>query len=56
MEKKIRQQDPKSRLPWETPRLELIGNLKEIVRGGGGKLSAPGADPGDIRKPSGNEP
>lgn len=54
MERQLRQQDPKIRLPWEPPRLELIGDLEEIVRGGGGKLSTAGADPGDIRKPPGS--
>ena len=56
MGKKVRQQDPKSRSPWVAPQVKLIGDLKEIVRGGGGKISLAGADPGDIRKPSGGEP
>ena len=53
MEKPDSQQDPKTRLKWEQPKLERIGDLDEIVRGGGGKVSIAGKDPGDIRKPSG---
>jgi hypothetical protein len=38
---------------WQTPRLQEVGDLGKTVRGGGGKLSATGGDPGDIRKPRG---
>lgn len=41
---------------WVRPRLVRIGNLETIVLGGGGKVSLPGSDPGDIRKPKGGEP
>ena len=44
--------DPKPRAVWVRPRLRRIGDLQQIVHGGGGKLSAVG-DPGDGRKPSG---
>ena len=47
------QRGSEGRLPWQTPRLKLIGDLEEIVRGGVGKLSPAGSDPGDIRKPPG---
>lgn len=53
MEKQGNQENPKTRLKWEPPRLKRIGDLEEIVRGGGGKVSVAGQDPGDIRKPSG---
>jgi hypothetical protein len=39
--------------PWEPMRLTYIGHVAEIIRGGGGKLSLSGSDPGDARKPSG---
>jgi len=35
---------------WDPPMLTYCGNLAEIVRGGGGKLSPLGGDPGDSRK------
>jgi hypothetical protein len=54
MERQTGQRDPKIRLPWEPPRLELIGDLEEIVRGGGGKLSPLAVDPGDPRKNPGH--
>jgi len=54
MERKKRQQYPKRRSEWVPPRLTRIGDLEEIVRGGGGKLSQAGADPGDVRKPKGS--
>jgi hypothetical protein len=43
---------PKPRQVWVRPRLKRIGDLEQIVRGGGGKLSATG-DTGDGRKPPG---
>lgn len=44
-----------SRKPWETPKLTYVGNVADIVRGGAGKLSEPGGDPGESRgKPRGS--
>ena len=36
--------------PWEPPRLTYIGHVREVVQGGGGKLSQVGGDPGESRK------
>ncbi len=41
--------------PWEKFRLTKVGNVADVVRGGGGKLSLVANDSGDIRKPSGLE-
>jgi hypothetical protein len=38
---------------WEPMRLRYVGNVREVLRGGGGKLSTVGGDTGDSRKPSG---
>lgn len=38
---------------WEKPRLIEVGDLVEIIRGGGGKLTLAGGDPGENRKPRG---
>jgi hypothetical protein len=40
---------------WEPMRLKPLGKVGEIVKGGEGKLSPVGGDPGDARKekPSG---
>ena len=40
---------------WKKPELERVGDLKEVILGGGGKLSIAGGDPGENRKPSGGE-
>jgi hypothetical protein len=40
----------KNRLPWESMRITYLGNVAEIVQGGGGKLTAVGGDPGEMRK------
>ena len=39
---------------WEPMRLTPLGKVGNVVQGGGGKLSAPTQDPGDIRKPPGS--
>lgn len=39
--------------PWESPRLTYVGRVRDVVQGGGGKLSPTGGDPGDVGKPSG---
>ena len=38
---------------WEPPKLRLVGNVRDIVQGGGGKLSPTDNDSGDNRKPFG---
>jgi hypothetical protein len=38
---------------WEAMQLTHLGHVGEVVRGGGGKLSPPTHDIGDIRKPPG---
>lgn len=40
---------------WEPMTLTHVGQIGEIVQGGGGKLSMVGGDPGDVRKPKGQE-
>jgi hypothetical protein len=35
---------------WEPLKLIYVGNVVELVRGGGGKLSMSGGDPGENRK------
>jgi hypothetical protein len=39
-----------NRRPWGQPSLKTIGTIDEVVRGGGGKLSTVGGDPGEFRK------
>jgi hypothetical protein len=43
------------RRTWEAPRLVHVGHVADAVRGGGGKLTPIGGDPGEMRKekPSG---
>ena len=41
--------------PWTAPNLFYDGELRELVMGGGGKLSAVTGDPGEGRKPAGSE-
>lgn len=38
---------------WVRPQLKYVGNVGEVLQGGGGKLSLQANDPGDSRKPSG---
>ena len=38
---------------WVRPRLKYVGNIGEVLQGGGGKLSLTANDPGDSRKPTG---
>lgn len=41
------------RRAWRRPRLSRIGDVVELVRGGGGKLSIEMRDGGEMRKPRG---
>jgi len=45
----------KSKKNWEPMRLSYTGDAKDVVQGGGGKLSGSPTDPGEARKtpPSG---
>ena len=38
---------------WRTPTLSEVGRVARVVRGGGGKLSLAGGDPGENRKQQG---
>jgi hypothetical protein len=38
---------------WEPMQLVSVGSVAEVVKGGGGKLTAAGGDPGEQRKESG---
>jgi hypothetical protein len=40
---------------WEEPSVRKVGNVGDVLRGGGGKLSITTNDTGDIRKPKGQE-
>ena len=43
----------KAKDDWVRPQLKYVGNIGEVLQGGGGKLSLSANDPGDGRKPSG---
>jgi hypothetical protein len=46
-----------SKRPWQHMRLDYIGHIADVIQGGGGKLSIPSDDTGDIlRKPKGLDP
>ena len=40
----------KDQLPWESMRVTYLGNVAEIVRQGGGKITTLIGDPGEPRK------
>ncbi len=35
---------------WEAPRMIYVGQVSEVIQGGGGKLSGPPTDPGEPNK------
>lgn len=43
-----------SKHKWQPMKLAYIGTVAEALRGGSGKLSLTGGDPGDTRKQQGN--
>jgi hypothetical protein len=43
-------QRPSARKPWQPMRLSFTGDAKDVIQQGGGKLSAPGGDPGEGKK------
>jgi hypothetical protein len=44
---------PESRRRWEKPTVRQVGAVSDVLKGGGGKLSVAGGDPGDGRKQTG---
>jgi hypothetical protein len=44
---------PPARQAWKRPELKYVGNVGEVLQGGGGKLSTTTADKGDNGKPPG---
>lgn len=50
-----KESEKRSKAEWLSMELRSAGTLRSVVEGGGGKLSAVGADSGDTRKtkPSG---
>ena len=45
---------PPGKQPWVEMKISYVGNVSEILQGGGGKLSVSGGDTGDSRKPPGS--
>ncbi len=45
---------PRKKRPWEKPALTYVGNVGQVLQGGGGKLTPNPNDPGEVRKPKGN--
>jgi hypothetical protein len=45
--------EPEGRSDWEPMEAKDVGDVSEILQGGGGKLSPTAADTGDVRKPKG---
>ena len=44
-----------ARRRWHSPVVREVGTLGNVLKGGGGKLSIPQDDMGDVRKPPGQE-
>jgi hypothetical protein len=44
------QESQSAKKPWVRPTLNYTGQITEIIRAGGGKLSPAGGDPGESRK------
>jgi hypothetical protein len=42
-----------ARQAWTRPTLKYVGNVGDVLQGGGGKLTPSPADSGDSRKPPG---
>ena len=45
---------PPAKRAWTRPTLKYVGNVGDVLQGGGGKLTPAPADPGDTRKPPGS--
>ena len=41
---------------WKPMQVKFVGQVRDVVLLGGGKLSLVGGDPGEPRKPRGQEP
>jgi hypothetical protein len=50
-----RDQAQAPRKPWTPPTLKYVGDVTEVLKGGGGKLTPTFDDPGEGRKPKGQE-
>lgn len=46
--------DNTTKKPWQSPNVAEVGHVGNVVRGGNGKLSTTGGDPGEALKPPGN--
>lgn len=44
---------PAPRKPWRSPTVDDVGQLGEVIQGGGGKTSPAPHDPGETFKPPG---
>ena len=42
-----------SKRTWTRPTVKYVGDIGDVLQGGGGKLTPSPADPGEVRKPSG---
>ena len=47
------QAEASPRRPWTPPTLKYVGDVTEVLKGGGGKLTPTFQDPGENRKPPG---
>lgn len=43
-----------SKKTWNKMQVKKVGHVREVLQGGGGKLSLVGGDPGEIRKERGS--
>jgi hypothetical protein len=41
--------------PWASLKVTHVGHVADVVKGGGGKLSTTGGDPGEALKQQGND-
>jgi hypothetical protein len=46
-------QTVRAKQEWQPMKLSYMGNARDLVQIGGGKISATGGDPGEPRKPKG---
>lgn len=44
----------RSKARWERMRLSHVGDIRDVVQAGGGKLTPVGGDPGEMRKEKGS--
>jgi hypothetical protein len=51
----IKVKKAEAKRPWEPMRLKDVGHVSHVVAVGGGKLTPSPADPGEPRKPPGQE-